>query len=217
MITIRSRVMAFKAALSQFIIYACPTGALAKHLEQYFEKSLASCGANAAHRYMPHCTLTGFFHDVESSIPHYVQALALAFNHAQSTRPASPIQITSLAYRDDWHGLELESEWLKAFIADFAYAADSPTRLDSLRLKSWLHLSLAYEFDPLQAAQLQHLAHSILDITADVKWELRFYQRIKEFDGVGIGEGDGEERRERGDGDVCYGGDRWRCHYSWRL
>lgn len=202
----------------ELIVYACPIGEMACQLERYFEKSLAQCGVNAAHRYMPHCTLTGFFHDVESSISRYVEVLGNALTHARPSKPSSPIIIKSLAFHENWHGLELESDWLKTLIADFAHCADSSTRMDDVRLKDWLHLSLAYDFDPTQSDRLKHLANACVDITAGVAWELRFYQRIRRHQHlrqdaqdaglVGTGSAPGWE---------VYGGDRWFCHQAWQL
>ncbi|MBD2464147.1 hypothetical protein H6G89_24400 [Oscillatoria sp. FACHB-1407] len=170
---------------SQFIIYACPIGELAHQLEQYFDHSLRLCGRNTAHNYMPHCTLTGFFRDDETAIPVYLEAIA------QSLRQASPppdpvITITGMTFHPNWHGLELQSDWVKQLIQQVAQRVVSPTRAEPLRLKDWLHLSLAYEFAPEHAEKLTHLAQSYVDVrlpqrgncfAPPVNWELRFYQR----------------------------------------
>lgn len=195
---------------TQLIVYACPTGELAQQLAHYFEKSLVQCGANAAHRYMPHCTLTGFFHDGEASIPRYVNALEQSLAAAYPSRPASPIVIKALAFHDGWHGLELDSDWLKALVADFACRAHSPTRRDDVRLKDWLHLSLAYDFGPPHAEHLKHLAKSSVDTAEQAVWELRIYQRIQQEGGV---DGFGKTVNDSHDGWEVYGGDRWRCHW----
>ncbi|MEM8809425.1 MAG: hypothetical protein AAGF01_25670, partial [Cyanobacteria bacterium P01_G01_bin.38] len=133
--------------MAQFILYACPIGPLAEQLETYFEKSQQLCGPNAAHAYMPHCTLTGFFNDDECAIAPYIRTLenVLAANRALIPKP--PILIKQLTFRSDWHGLELSADGLKQLVAIFADQAASPTRLEPLRLKDWLHLSLAYEFN----------------------------------------------------------------------
>ena len=73
----------------------------------------------------------------------------------------------------------LDGPWLKALIADFARSVDSPTRRDALRLKDWLHLSLAYAFPPEQHAPLAALARELVDVTAPVAWELGFYERLE--------------------------------------
>lgn len=173
-----------------FIVYACPMGELADQLDRYFQQSLTRCGENAAHRYMPHCTLTGFFQDEEATIPLYVQALDRALMEALPC-PNPVITIQQLTFNQDWHGLELQSDWLKSMIASFANFAISPTRLDALRLKNWLHLSLAYEFPPEQSETLIQLAQNYIKIQSPVQWELRFYQRHPDY--------------------------HWTCHHSWRL
>lgn len=172
------------------IIYACPTGELAEQIDRYFQQSLVVCGANAAHRYMPHCTLTGFFQDEETAIPRYVQALDRALRQVQPC-PNPVIAIQHLTFRPDWHGLELQSDWLKNVIATFATLATSPTRQDALRLKDWLHLSLAYEFQLEQSKLLMQLAQAHISLQASVQWELRFYQR--------------------------HANHHWTCHQSWQL
>lgn len=175
---------------NSFIIYACPTGELAEQLDRYFQQTLTACGANAAHHYMPHCTLTGFFQDEETAIPLYVQALDRALSQAQSClTPVMTIQ--QLTFCPDWHGLELQSEWLKKMMTTFATFATSSTRQDALRLKDWLHLSLAYEFQPEQSELLIRLAQECINLQASVLWELRFYQRHSDH--------------------------RWTCHRSWQL
>ncbi|MCU0568002.1 MAG: hypothetical protein MUF49_15555 [Oculatellaceae cyanobacterium Prado106] len=177
-------------ATSELILYACPTGELADQIEMYFQNSLKICGANAAHRYMPHCTLTGFFKDEEGAIAHYQQAVEQAL--AQSPPPPSPvITVTQMNFREDWHGLELRSAWLKQFVPRFADLAESPTRKEALRLKSWLHLSLAYDFSPDHASTLMQLATQSIQPQSMVTWELRFYQRHPQS--------------------------TWTCHYTWNL
>lgn len=200
--------------LAQFIVYACPTGALADQLTDYLKKSRNCCGANAAHRYMPHCTLTGFFHDAESSVPLYVEALSHSLADAQETRPSNAMQIKALSFREDWHGIDLASDWLTTLIANFSRRIDSPTRHDSIRLKTWLHLSLAYEFEPSQSIQLEQLARGAVDITSAVAWELRYYQRIKQQEPsvTNLKPVDVHE-----DGIALDGGDRWICHHSWSI
>jgi ubiquitin-associated SH3 domain-containing protein len=194
--------------LSQFIVYACPIGNLAEQLDRYFQVSLETVGANSAHRYMPHCTLTGFFYEVELSVSRYVDALSQSLAIAQPHRPASPITIRTLSFKEDWHGLELDSDWLKALVADFSNRVESLTRPDPIRLKSWLHLSLAYGFEPSHASQLKALAIDSVDLDADVAWELRLYQRFSQETG---------DRPSRFEPTEEYGGDRWRCHYRWTL
>ena len=163
--------------MPKFIVYACPSGPLAEQLAVYFEKSRLLCGPNAAHQYMPHCTLTGFFEDVTSAVPTYMQKLERSLKRCQRSQPQPVLRVEDLAFRPDWHGLELSSDWLKKLILNFVCTATSPTRKTPLRPKDWLHLSLAYDFAPEQAAALKTLARDCVDPQAPVSWELRFYQR----------------------------------------
>ncbi len=158
----------------QFIIYACPVGELNTQIETYFTKSRELCGVNSAHKYMPHCTLTGFFTEDINAIPSYLQDLDVAYNSAKD-RYSLDVAIAKLHLAKDWHGLELQSEGLKQLIRNFAHS--NSTRQEKLRLKDWLHLSLAYGFNPEHSEQLQNLATEIISLQAEVNWELRFYQK----------------------------------------
>jgi len=160
-----------------WIVYACPLGELADQIERYYAASLAACGANAAHSYMPHCSLTGFFHDGRDSAATYIEALDTALRRARPTQPQPALTITEMVLDPRFHGLLLSSPWLQTLIADFAHMAHSPTRRDALRLKDWLHLSLAYAFPPQQHTALAALASELVDINAPVSWELCFYER----------------------------------------
>jgi ubiquitin-associated SH3 domain-containing protein len=173
------------------IIYACPVGELATQLNGYFAQSEQLCGRNAAHNYMPHCTLTGFFRDEEQAIQWYVEAIAKALTDQYAIAPYPDIKIIDMTFRPDWHGLELQSDWLHQLMFQVAQSAISPTRSEPLRLKSWLHLSLAYEFLPEHAQTLKQLAQTSINPDAAVEWELRFYQRHPNY--------------------------RWTCHQSWQL
>lgn len=161
----------------QFIVYACPVGDLNGQLEKYFKQSHQLYGENMAHKYMPHCTLTGFFTDALSSIPIYIRALDKAYTEAQGDRLSLNIKIKKITFKENWHGLELQADGLKNLIANFAQLDRSSTRQEKLRLKDWLHLSLAYNFNPDRGEQLKQLAIEIIDINADVNWKLRFYQK----------------------------------------
>ena len=184
-----SETMQSEFSMAQLILYACPIGPLAQQIETYFAKSQQRCGANAAHAYMPHCTLTGFFEDSEDAIAHYVDTLETVLAESSHAIPTPSILIKQLTFHPHWHGLELEATWLKQLVATFAEKAVSPTQTASLRLKDWLHLSLAYEFDRDYEFVLQTLARAHIDLTAAVAWELRFYQR--------------------------HPGNRWQCHRHW--
>jgi hypothetical protein len=164
--------------MTELIVYACPLGPLAEQLAAYFAAAQRACGPNTAHQYMPHCTLTGFFHDTVASAAFYAQQLDIAIANYLPDRPTPPIRIIDLLLTPDFHGLQLESLWIRQVVAEFASrAAVSATRSDTLRLKDWLHLSLAYGFEPAHHEQLAALARQYVDITASVHWELRLYER----------------------------------------
>lgn len=175
----------------ELIVYACPTGELAQQISTYQIRSKREIGPNSAHAYMPHCTLTGFFHDQPDSLPIYIQTLEESYQALRSIQPQPIFQIPQILFRPDFHGLILESEWIKQMIRTFAQRVDSPTRSDDLRLKQRLHLSLAYHFTEDQHQPLIRLAEESVDTHAPVGWDLCFY-----------------ERHEEG---------TWTCHRSWTL
>ena len=166
--------------ISKFIVYACPVGELNQQLENYFQKSLSLCGENKAHKYMPHCSLTGFFSDDIGSIDYYIEALDKAYLVAKDNLDLS-VTIKKLTFNNDWYGLELEAKGLKQLIVNFSQIESSPTRIEKLRLKDWLHLSLAYDFNPEYQDKLKDLVTTIIDLQADVNWELRFYQKNQDW------------------------------------
>ncbi|CAD0226408.1 conserved hypothetical protein [Planktothrix agardhii] len=178
-------------SLSQFIVYACPQGELAEQIETFYQESLKLCGSNAAYNYMPHCTLTGFFQDQESQINLYIQAIETAYNTAQLTAIPLKINVTQMTFQATWYGLELQAQGIPLLLIHFSQLVNSATRLEALRLKTWLHLSLAYEFQPQHARQLQDLAQNQINPYAQADWELRFYQRHLD--------------------------QSWTCHQSWQL
>lgn len=161
----------------ELIVYACPTGALAEQIERFYAASRERFGPNSAHAYPPHITLTGFYHDDRAALPLYRAALAAARELALPRRPANPVAITALATATAFHGLLIASPWLEALTAEFAARAASPSRRDALRLKSDLHLSLAYGFRPEHGPALGAMAREMVDHTAPVAWELRLYER----------------------------------------
>ena len=163
--------------MPQLILYACPIGPLAAQIGTYFEVSQRLCGPNAAHAYMPHCTLTGFFEDEENAIALYTTSLERVLATYQKRIPEPPIFIEQIVYRPNWHGLELKADWLKQLASDFVAQTASPTRRGTVRLKDWLHLSLAYEFDLSCEAALKQVASDLIDLSASVSWQLHLYQR----------------------------------------
>jgi len=169
------------------ILYACPTGPLAEQLAHYLAESLHKVGPNAAHQYMPHITLTGFFHDMRETVPAYVALLERLLRH----RAPATITPERLLLTSEFHGIEIVSPDLKALTQEFIAQAPALTRTEALRPKDWLHLSLAYQFPLDQHARLEELAKSHISLETAVAWEVRFYER-----GVG---------------------NQWTCHGSWKV
>jgi ubiquitin-associated SH3 domain-containing protein len=163
-------------SLRELILYACPEGELAMQLDLYYQQSREACGPNSAHRYPPHITLTGFYHDTQASFDAYIKALRKALSLGQK-RARCEVRIERMMFEPNFHGLVIESPWLKHMTASFASLATSDTRTDAIRLKDWLHLSLAYDFDAGHATHLRHLAIELIDPSAKVDWEARLYER----------------------------------------
>jgi ubiquitin-associated SH3 domain-containing protein len=186
----------------ELIVYACPLGELAQAIDRYFAMSLAQWGANAAHRYMPHCSLTGFFQewavpespDTMQTLSIYHDVLTDLFGDA-SVRSTPTIAVKALHFRSDWYGLELESPGIKAKIQTFIQTLQIQHRhqheLAPIRPKEWLHLSLAYEFSSIAAMPLKQLAQDLINPELSIGWEVRFYQRMA--------------------------GNQWHCHGHWEL
>ena len=162
---------------AQFIVYACPVGELNRQIEAYFVRSLKLYGQNSAHQYMPHCSLTGFFTAESTSITTYIETLNNAYIAAQNEEVFFDVSIKQLTFNDNWHGLELSCDRLKQLIANFSQDRNLANFSTKLRLKDWLHLSLAYDFNSEYDKQLQQLTIEMIDLKADVSWELRFYQK----------------------------------------
>ena len=178
--------------MCELIIYACSVGPLADQLAIYFQRTKHEVGPNAAHGYMPHCTLTGFFHDEAASIPVYAQTLTEALRWKRnSTEPQAAIAIDEMILAPDFHYLKLSSPWLTLLVQHFAAHVQSPSRIDALRLKDWLHLSLAYQFPAEQHPTLMAIAKDIIDPLAPVAWHLCLYERLPNHS--------------------------WQCHQQWAL
>jgi ubiquitin-associated SH3 domain-containing protein len=173
------------------IVYACPVGELADQVAAFYDKSLREVGRNAAHDYMAHITLVGFFHDDLASVPIYAAALTAALERRRPTQPKTVVEVGEVVFHHHFHGLLVDSPWLEALTADFVRTAASPTRRDKLRPKSAYHVSFAYDFPASQAAALERLARVMIDRNAPVRWELRLYQRHPDKS--------------------------WSCHASWPL
>jgi ubiquitin-associated SH3 domain-containing protein len=148
-------------------------------------------GANAAHRYMPHITLTGFFRDLPATVGHYIRQLERALAALPTPDPGTIVALSGPLFQENFHLLQVESPWLKQLVLEFIPLAHTRSRQEAIRNKDWLHLSLAYEFPTEQHAALQQLATETVHLDAPVTWELRFYERHPD--------------------------NTWTCHHVWPL
>jgi hypothetical protein len=103
---------AMTKSIAELIVYACPTGEFANQLDRYFDRSKRELGENAAHGYMPHVTLTGFFHDEQASVSMYREILQSALERVFQQKLRS-ITLESMVLGPEFHYVKVESEWLK--------------------------------------------------------------------------------------------------------
>lgn len=164
----------------ELILYACPVGPLADHIQRYFAAARHRFSWNPAHDYMPHCSITGFFHDLPPAIPGYVEAIDTVLKEYPPADDHPVIEVRGMLVEKDFHGLVLQSDWLSLFTTTFVTRAPTTTRSDALRIKDWLHLSLAYHFPAGEGPSLSCLARQTVPIDAPVCWQMRLYQRHRD-------------------------------------
>ncbi len=167
---------------AELILYACPTGELAVRLQEYFDASASTCGANMAHAFPPHCTLTGFFHDQRSAVSRYVAALRNALEQSALADGHVELRAVSLQLMESFHFILLSSVGVKRLVRRFAATAASPTRAEPLRTKEWLHLSLAYGFPTAYQGALRRVACERLGSVDSIPatWEICLYERTRD-------------------------------------
>lgn len=170
----------FAAAVAEqrrsLILYATPSGALGKQCQTFFDAVQHRAPTEAQH-YPPHCTLTGFFHPPEMSLTPILEVLPTAQAEC-GPAPTPLLGVTALARNEGWIGLELSSPWLTQLSHAFARHADPHTNGSQVRVKTWLHLSLAY--GPTTHRDLDwywHLSQELIDVHASVDWKIAVWER----------------------------------------
>lgn len=156
----------------ELIVYATPTNTLAAQCSSYWMRAVA-LGPTAAQAYPPHCTLTGFFHRDDEGRSHAAEVVAEAI-HSSFLRPGI-VTVEGLVRLDNWVGLQLDSPWLVEWTRELIGRLPPGPDEDELRLKTWPHLSLAYDvidLDPYEFA-----AHELIDPNADASWEIGLWER----------------------------------------
>ncbi|MGE0732228.1 MAG: hypothetical protein AB7O92_28985 [Acidimicrobiia bacterium] len=167
---------------AQLILYAVPTGLLAEQCDRFFRMA-AAIAPTTAQTYPPHCTLTGFFnrpvHRIGVVLDAYAQTLDRAGLHRSGRVESCEVTVRGIRRDAGWLGLELSSPRLLEVAASFA-AACAPQREpgdDALRLKDWLHLSLAYDCDTETLDRHEGLARAVVDDGLHCDWEVGLWRR----------------------------------------
>ncbi|XP_043265006.1 protein UBASH3A homolog isoform X1 [Colletes gigas] len=159
----------------QYVLYACPMGALAEQLMQFWSESKELIW-NGAHDYMPHVTLVSFFNAPDECTEELVNALESIVN-----QEALPDHIELETYvSPNFMGFfveEANAEWLKNIairyvnkLTSLGISAEPP------QVKKSLHLTLVYQF-PSNLYQQLRLMVEKLTLSSPANWELRLYSR----------------------------------------
>jgi hypothetical protein len=133
-------------ALTRLIVYATPTQAFADAC-RVFDDAARAIAPTAAQRYPAHCSLTGFFRRDGGDIPRIVDEVADAF--PGGTVDPTSVGVAGPVRHDSWLGFELTSPSLITSTERFARRHVVGNGDDAIRVKSWLHLSLAYDVGDL--------------------------------------------------------------------
>lgn len=171
----------------ELILYATPTGPLAEQCAAYFDAASQTLGPTTAQTYPPHCTLTGFFRRTDAGVARAVAEIAPVIAAAGPV-PGDAVTVVGCHATAEWVGLELRSPWLSDLAASVADGHTLAPGDDALRLKDWLHLSLAYgtaidrpAADRSSIALLLDrygaLAEVMIDPNAAVGWEVGLWER----------------------------------------
>ena len=163
----------------ELILYATPTGPLAQAVAAYYEQVDAELGTTVAQTYPPHCTLTGFFRRDDDGATAAIEQIGGQVAEAGPV-PSGAVEVVALTTSDRWVGLELRSPWLIEFTESVSARHRPGPDDDALRLKDWLHLSLAYgdpDGDPIDLSAHARLATELVDPGAEVGWEVALWER----------------------------------------
>jgi len=134
---------------AELILYATPCGELGERCRTYFRRA-SSFGPTTAQTYPPHCTLTGFFRrrvgDVGGIVDEAVETLVGCGLDERGRLDRTEVAVNGPERRGLWVGLTVDSTRLLALAERFAvrHRARPGALDDPIRLKTDLHLSLAY-------------------------------------------------------------------------
>eukprot|EP00741_Cyanophora_paradoxa_P019614 tig00021135_g18933.t1 len=163
------------ANVPSFILYAMPCGPLSEQLQAFQDEVLETFGRNRQHEYWPHCTLTGFFRTARPGAlrPLLVESfLRTVEANPNLRRPELLFKVRENNVRMDL----AQTEDLERFAGDFRERVRGHAA--GVRVKGGLHVSMAHGFDPRHQAAIEALARERVDPAAEVRWELRLYERL---------------------------------------
>jgi len=159
------------ANLNEVILYATPTGDLLAWCNDYFHIA-DQLGGTEAQKYPPHCSMTGFFHRSTSRLNEAVWALG----NLDVKSVDIPIDSLNISLdKPSWLGIEIGSESLSSIISLFSSNYKNLSDEDPIRVKEWLHLSLAYgveDIGPFKEALIDMDA-----LPSEPSWEISLWQR----------------------------------------
>ena len=160
----------------EYVLYACPGGALGSQLEDLWAESLGQCGRNGAHKSFPHITLCQYFGCDDGKLPQLAHAIQACVQQMGDLPEKFELNFYSSG---SYIGLFLEDQpatrWLKTFIQNIAGELGK-IGLKMEPHKKQLHMTLAYQFHSDQLKTLEALCRKV-DPKAPVKWEMRLYSR----------------------------------------
>ncbi|XP_013419245.1 ubiquitin-associated and SH3 domain-containing protein B [Lingula anatina] len=157
----------------EFVLYLCPTGDLATDLDHYWKNTLAQCGWNGAHNFLPHITLCPFFKAKDSQVPHILRAVEKQREKRYPTR-VDLNHFTAPNFIGLFVG-EKCAAVLRNLVAEFAEDVHkSGVQMEAHQKQ--LHVTLAYQYSPEQHALLEKLSKNI-KLDTPTRWDLRLYSR----------------------------------------
>ncbi|XP_015180456.1 PREDICTED: protein UBASH3A homolog isoform X4 [Polistes dominula] len=157
----------------QYVLYACPTGALAENLSKFWVES-EQLGWNGALNYMPHITLVSFFQVSDELEPEFVYSLNNIIDRNESYNrvhfePYISPNFMGLFVKDE------DAKWLNEISANYVAKLSTYNIIANHQVKP-LHLTLAYQFPSNLFQPLRTMVEKLKPATVD-NWEIRLYSR----------------------------------------
>lgn len=167
--------MSEEGARRELILYATPEGPLARACAAFFADLVERDRQTTAQTYPPHVTLTGFFRRRSVAVDRVVAEARRVI----SASPRGEADVSNVTERPDWVGLEITSEWMLSVAAAFTDLHELEAGDDPLRLKTWLHLSLAYGDVPggRELAEYADVARRTIDADLRASWSIGLWER----------------------------------------